>query len=120
MTVVKTYRRISILLGVLLGVLIATNGERHREVYAYEIAPELRPRREIAAEILPASRLEPDLTLKDLEEPVTDVELTAPPPRWILRHETWKAMAESRYNLDVSLEPGREYIGVRVVLPFGS
>ena len=46
--------------------------------------------------------------------------LTAPPRRWILRDETWKAMANSRFNLDVDLRPGHEYIGVRVVLPFGS
>ena len=51
---------------------------------------------------------------------IRNVDLTPPPRQWILRDKTWKAMANSRYNFDLNLVPGHEYIGVRVVLPFGS
>lgn len=60
----------------------------------------------------------------ELTQPVAPegppVILNDPPRRWILSDKTWQSMAESRFNVDWSLDRGHEYIGVRIVLPFGS
>jgi hypothetical protein len=66
---------------------------------------------------------EPLLSVADLDRlPPTwpKVAVIEPTRPWVLPDKTWRAIAESRWNLDVSFEPGHEYVGVRVVLPFGS
>ncbi len=76
---------------------------------------------EVAA--VPARLDESLLTVGDLDGPPPgwrSVEVIEPTRPWVLPDKTWRAIAESRWNLDVSLEPGHEYIGVRIVLPFGS
>lgn len=81
----------------------------------------VEPSPEVAA--VPARLDEPLLTVDDLDRPspgwrsAAVIEPTRP---WVLPDKTWRAIAESRWNVDVSLEPGHEYIGVRIVLPFGS
>jgi hypothetical protein len=51
------------------------------------------------------------------ERPVTIIE---PTRRWVLSDKTWRSIVESTVNIDVCLDRGDEYIGVRIVLPFGS
>lgn len=117
------YRRIRLLMGVLLGVLAAKTGEHPREAFAVQTVPTLKASRAIAVELAvePSSPLRmPEKPVDYVGQPVPDVALTPPTRRWILRDETWKSMANSRFNLDVSVMPGEEYIGLRVVLPFGS
>jgi hypothetical protein len=85
------------------------------------------PEKTVAAapEVLAAAARPHELpvTVDDLDRPrpgwrsVAVIEPTRP---WVLPDKTWRAIAESRWNVDVSFEPGHEYIGVRVVLPFGS
>ena len=58
--------------------------------------------------------------LKPVRPPESPVTLNEPPRSWVLSDKTWRAMAESRVNFDVNLDRGHEYIGVRIILPFGS
>ena len=116
---------ISLQLSVLVGVLVATNGERPQRAFAAEFVPKLEVIRVIGieppAEAPPPP--EPAISVNDLDRSLPTLRnavLTAPPRRWILRDETWKAIANSRINLEVDLQRGHEYIGIRVVLPFGS
>ena len=118
-------RSIRLQWGVLVGVLVATNGERPQHAVAAELVPRLEVTRVIAIEppAEPPSVPEPAGVVNNLDRSLPTLRnavLTAPPRRWILRDETWKAMANSRFNLDVDLQPGHEYVGFRVVLPFGS
>ena len=100
------------MMGVLAGVLVATNGDY--------------PQRAVAAEFMPMPKVIQVIEVKLPDEliravsPVRNVSLAPPPAAWILRDETWKAMANSRFNIDVNLQHGHEYIGVRIVLPFGA
>ena len=58
--------------------------------------------------------------LKPALQPERQVALSEPPRPWVLSDKTWRAIAESTVNFDLSLDRGNEYIGVRFVLPFGS
>ena len=58
--------------------------------------------------------------LKPALQPERQVALSEPPRPWVLSDKTWRSIAESTVNVDLSLERGNEYIGVRFVLPFGS
>jgi hypothetical protein len=58
--------------------------------------------------------------LKPTLPPERSVALSEPPRPWVLSDKTWRSIAESTVNIDVSLDRGDEYIGVRIVLPFGS
>jgi hypothetical protein len=57
---------------------------------------------------------------KPVAQPHRPISLTEPRRPWLLPDKTWQAMANSRVNLDVALEHGQPYIGVRFALPFGS
>jgi hypothetical protein len=125
-TVVMKYRSISLLLGLLAGVLIATNGDHPQRAYAAEFVPTpdimrvigIKP--PVASPAVPSPIVTPADFIAPPPSMIRNVDLTPPPRQWILRDKTWKAMANSRYNFDLNLVPGHEYIGVRVVLPFGS
>src|SRR5437867_4509304 len=94
--------------------------------------PKLRPSvAKAPPEVIPdVSPCQPDAAPKEVEASVSDLErsqpglraasIVEPTRQWILPDKTWRAMAESRWNFDVSLDPGREYVGVRFILPFGS
>jgi len=58
--------------------------------------------------------------LKPALPPEPSAALSEPPRPWVLSDKTWRSMAESRVNFDWNLDRGHEYIGVRIVLPFGS
>ncbi len=125
MNAVMKFRSIGLLLGVLVGVLVVTNNERPQRAFAAELVPKLEVIRVIGIE--PSTETPPPpefaITVNDLDRRLPTLRnavLTAPPRRWILRDETWKAMANSRFNLEVDRQPGHEYIGIRVVLPLGS
>ena len=52
--------------------------------------------------------------------PARSVALIEPPRDWILPAATWKSMNDSRFAVDVAAERGREYVGIRYMIPFGS
>jgi hypothetical protein len=48
------------------------------------------------------------------------VSLTEPSKPWLFSEKTWQAINHSPVNIDMGFDREDQYIGVRVVLPFGS
>jgi hypothetical protein len=52
--------------------------------------------------------------------PLRSVTPTEPPRRWVLSAATWQSINDSPLQIDVDLDQGQEYFGVRIAIPFGS
>jgi hypothetical protein len=52
--------------------------------------------------------------------PVRSVNPIEPPRRWVLSAATWQSINDSPLQIDVDLDHGQDYFGVRIAIPFGS
>jgi hypothetical protein len=52
--------------------------------------------------------------------PDRPVLLTAPPRPWVFSDKTWRAINDSWVNIDMGFDREDRYVGVRIIVPFGS
>jgi hypothetical protein len=62
----------------------------------------------------------PPSVSEEVMGPVRSVKIIEPPRKWIVSSATWQRMNDSRVGFTVDLSPGREYVGIRYMIPFGS
>jgi hypothetical protein len=125
MSTVMKFTLVSLLYGLLAGWFASSDGTRPLQPSAV-IRPPAIPAT-VACPNIPLTATEPALgvstsgrELKPTPPPERSITLNDPSRRWVFSDKTWRSINESVVNIDVCVDRGQEYFGVRIVLPFGS